>query len=143
MKKSKNSIPLIYETHPEGYTGLPFITLIRYNKTQQLTVIDEKINDIIHAYVLDICPTQNLDPQVFLQLVNVWYHNERDKIPLSIYLSRLNLTSTYSKIHRKFDIDFITRIIGPVYEYKTNIKPNIKRRKRKSISNTIEIIQIP
>lgn len=132
MRKSPYSVPLIIEPHPQNYDGYKFLTLIRYNDENTINIVDNIINKNIYTYVLDLCGPENVNEEHFIEVVADWYLSERfKKYPLSIELSKLNLSSEYNKILKIFPIDFVTRIIGPVHEYPMSGMRNCRRRKKK------------
>ena len=141
MKKTRNQVPLIIEPHPEDYTGYHFLTLIQYNKQQLLTVIDEVSDKELQAYVLDYCGPERIDENIVLTIVKATFDIAAEReIPISVLISKAGLTGTLAPIHRTFNIDFITRIIGPMPKTSVDTKPTIRRRKRKDIPDNVEII---
>lgn len=133
MRRSSNSVPLIIEPHPVDYTGYKFITMIRYNDTNTINVVDNIINKSIYAYVLDLCGPAEVDENAFIEIARDWYYSENfKKHPLSIEFSRLNWSSHANKILRVFPMDYITRIIGPVYEFPMSGYSRCRKRKKKS-----------
>ncbi len=136
-----NGLPqLIIENHPSDYTGFPFITLIQYRKELLLVVIDNSTNSTIQGYVLDLCTPEGVDEGVILPIIEYWYENNRHNYPLSIQFSKMGLTHDSSKIYKTLNIEFITRFIGPLYHFPMNNIKSLKKRKKKPISNSIEII---
>lgn len=141
MKKTRNQVPLIIEPHPDNYTGYRFLTLIKYNKQKMLTVIDEITDKELHAYVLDFCGPENVDEQIILTAAeNAFDEATKRNIPMSVLISRAGLTPILAPIHRTFNLDFITRVIGPVPKMEVEGKPSIRRRKRKDIPDYIEVV---
>lgn len=131
---------LIIENHPNDYTGFPFITLIQYRKELLLVVIDNSTNSTIQGYVLDMCTPEGVDEGTILPIIEYWYDNNRYNHPLSIQFSKMGLTHESSKIYKTLNIEFITRFIGPIYHFPMNNIKSTKKRKKKPISNSIEII---
>ena len=138
-KATKRQVPLIVEQHPGDYTGLPFITLIQYNKESHLTVVDNAADKIISAFVLDLCGPESIDQQAFFDIVNEWYKTDRDKYPLSIAFSLRGLTGVVSRIYKTFNIDFVSRVIGPLPKFNMQPEKSIRRRKRKDIPKNASI----
>lgn len=132
MKKSKQ-IPLIIEPHPKEYNGLPFITLLKYKQQTYLAIVDRSDNKKAMAYVLDMCSPEQVDEQVILQVATNWWDNYKDRYPLSFQFSKLGLTSHVVSIYREFNIDYITRVIGPFPKHELNKIHKIRRRKRKQV----------
>ena len=139
-RSKKTIIPLIIEPHPRDYNGLPFITLIQYLKLPMLVVVDNMNEDSIKAYVLDLCGPEGINEELVLSAVSVWYETNRHKYPLSIEFSRLGLVNQTSKIYRSLNVEFVSRIIGPIFKYPMGEIRSIKRRRRKPIPEGIEIV---
>ena len=136
--KGRAAAPLIMEPHPIDYAGLPFLTLIQYRKQPMLAVVDNADDETVKAYVLDLCGPEEVSEELILSVVAEWY-NSADKVPLSIEFSRRGLTSIASKIYRSVNIEFISRIIGPVPIYPMSEVKSIKRRRRRAISSSVEV----
>lgn len=138
---TKPAVPLIVEPHPKDYSGFPFITLIQYRKQPMLTIVDNATDDIIRAFVLDLCGPERVNEELIIQVAAEWYATNRANFPISIEFSKLGLSPHTSKIYRSLNVEFISRVIGPVSKYPmANIK-SIKRRRRKPISSAA-IIQL-
>ena len=139
MKRTKDQAPLIVESHPVDYTGYPFITLLRYNKETMLTIIDNRSETAIHGYVLDLCGPERVDEQGIIAIADRWFHENREKYPISIEFSRLGVSQITSRIYRSFNVDYITRVIGPMPVFDTTPKRNPRRRKRKDPPKSTKI----
>lgn len=140
MKKSK-SIPtsLVIEEHPDNYNGYEFITLIRYNDQNFLTIVDNVIGNSIIVYVLDYCNQLLIAEEDIISIANDWYENSREKYPISIEFSKRLLGDETAKILREFNVDFITRVIGPAYTFPMSGKKKIRRRKKKVMPKEVLI----
>ena len=138
MKKHLKFEPLIVEEHPKDYNGYEFITLIKYNDQNFLTIVDNITPDKVIAYVLDYCPNMKIDEEYIIKIANHWYENNRNNYPISIEFFKHNIASDMSKIVRSFSTDFIVRVIGPIYRYNMKGPTKIKRRKKKSIPKGID-----
>lgn len=134
-----NPIPLIIEQHPEDYNGYPFITLLQYRKEHILALIDNTDDKIIKAYVLDLCGPSKVDEERIVEVTLDWWDNRRDRYPLSVEFSSLGLTNDASKIYRTFNIEYITRVIGPLPKYEMKDTVSVKRRKRKVLPKGIAL----
>lgn len=139
MKKKNTPIPLIVETHPEGYEGYPFITLLQYHRDTQLTVIDNTDGKQIQAYVLDLCGPEKIDEEKFIEIVVEWWDNNHENYPISLEFSKLRVASDFSRIHRTFNIEYITRVIGPLPCFDMTTASTIKRRKRKPVPQGMHV----
>lgn len=138
MKKHLNYQPLIVEEHPKDYNGYEFITLIKYNDQNYLTIVDNITNNQVVAYVLDFCQSMNVDEEKIIKVANHWYENHRTEYPISIEFFKHGIAKDMSKLIRCFSTDFIVRVIGPIYQYNMKGPIKIKRRKKKSIPKNLE-----
>lgn len=134
-----NPIPLIVEQHPEDYNGYPFITLLQYRKEHILTLIDNADDKIIKSYVLDLCGPSKVDEEQIVEIALDWWDNRRDRFPISFEFSRLGLTNEVCKIYRTFNIEYVTRVIGPLPRYEMKETISVKRRKRKALPKSLNI----
>jgi hypothetical protein len=130
---------LIVEPHPETYIGYPFITLIQYKHQHLITIIDNADDKTIKAYVLDLCGPENVDEESIIVATSKWYETNRTNFPISIEFSKLRITTETSKILRTFNIDSVTRVIGPIPRFLMDTAAKIKRRKRRPLPVDIEI----
>ena len=129
--RKPDAAPLIAEAHPLNYDGLPFIALIQYRKNALLTITDNCDEDSIRAYVLDFCSPQRISEEAVLEVAQYWYDNHRDDHPLSVEFSRQGLTKDVSPIYRAFNVDLVSRIVGPLYFFPLLPSSTPKRRRRK------------
>lgn len=136
MKKYSKLVP---EEYPENYNGYRFISLIKYMDKPQITIIDNIINDVIHAYVLDECQPANLDERVIVSHGKTWYDDFSHLIPFSVYLSRNNVVE-YSNIVKCFPVDYVSRVLGPLFVFNMGNPTKIKRKRKKDIPDNIEIL---
>lgn len=135
----KASAPLIVEPHPKDYSGFPFITLIQYRKHPMLTIVDNADGDRIRAFVLDLCGPENVSEELIIQTASQWYEEGRESVPISVEFSRSGIAHITSKIYRSLNVEFISRVIGPVPKYPMSTVKSVKRRRRKAISSVVEI----
>lgn len=138
-ESKKVAVPLIIETHPHDYTGFPFITLIQYRKQPMLAIIDNADDEVIRAFVLDLCGPEHVDEEMLIHAAAEWYATNRNNFPISIEFSRRGLTPLTSKIYRALNIEFVSRVIGPVPKFPFSTVKSIKRRRRKAIPSGVEI----
>lgn len=136
MKK----IQLIPESYPENYNGYKFISLIKYNERSQITIIDNVISDNIHAFVLDECQALNLDETVLISYAEEWYSRESEKLPFSIFLSKNNIGMEYYNTIKCFPLDFVSRVLGPLFIFNMGNPMKVKRKRKKDIPDNIEIV---
>ena len=136
--RKANYVPLIVEPHPDDYDGYPFITLIQYRDKHILTIVDNSDDKIIGAYVLDLCSPVGLDEELIISFVADWYEDKSSVYPLSIEFSKNGISQRMSDIYRTFNIDFVTRVIGPLPRFNMS-EQSIRRRKKKSVPKGMEI----
>ena len=136
---SRESVPLIIEPHPKNYRGYPFVTLIQYRKTHHLAIVDNIDQDVIKAFVLDLCGPENVDEEMIISIAADWYEWNATKYPISFEFSKKGLTTETSRIYRTFNIEFVSRVIGPVPKFPMHTVRSVKRRRRKTISAGVEI----
>jgi hypothetical protein len=141
MKKLSGKYPLIIESHPVEYDGYDFITLIQYNETSHLTIVDNSDKKFIDCYVLDLCGPSGVEEEFVIEIAQNWYDEHRDAYPISIEFSRLGATGTVSKILRTFSIDFVTRVIGPLPQFVMKGTKKVRKRKRKPVPDGVRIVQ--
>ncbi len=139
MKKIKQP-NLIREDHPDTYNGYKFITLIKYNGDTFLNIVDNIVNNQIVAYVIDFCNNSEVDELALIELADYWYSNNKNKHPFSIEISKRGLSNYYNKILRNFPVDYVTRVIGPLPEFNMGGPKKIKRKKKKSIPKSVQIV---
>jgi len=138
-KRKGNHVPLIIEPHPEDYNGYPFITLIQYRDTHDLTVVDNATENTITAFVLDKCGPVGLDEEAVISVIADWHRNHSDDYPLSFEFSRLGLSGIMSSILQPYPIDFVTRVIGPLPRFNMTENTSVRRRRRKQVPSGVEI----
>lgn len=139
VDNSRTPAPLIVEPHPSDYVGFPFITLIQYRKRPMLGIVDNADEESLRVYVLDLCGPEHVDEEAIISVAADWFTNSRNLYPLSIEFSRLGLTAMTSKIYRALNVEFITRVIGPVPKFPMGTIKSIKRRRRKPLPTGIEV----
>lgn len=139
VETKSTNVPLIIEPHPKDYSGFPFITLIQYRKSPMLVIVDNADEEVIRTFVLDLCGPEQVDEELVITAAQDWYTENRSNWPISIEFSRRGLTPITSKIYRALNVEFVSRIIGPVPKYPMGTVKSIKRRRRKPIPSSVEI----
>lgn len=135
----KSPVPLIIEQHPADYIGFPFITLIQYRKQPMLAIVDNIKDDVMFVFCLDLCEPSRVDEELLISAASDWYSNSRSKFPVSVAFSQQGLTPHTSRIYRALNVEFISRIIGPVPKYSMSTTKSIKRRRRKALPSGVEV----
>ena len=141
-KRSRgNPVPLIREEHPSDYTGYPFITLLQYQQDPILTIVDDADDKRIRAYVLDLCGPQSVDEETLINVAIEWFTVNAEKYPLSFELARRGLTAEATQVYRSYNIEFITRVIGPLPAFNMSATPSIKRCRRKTVPTGVQVVE--
>lgn len=145
MKKINQAFPLISEPHPDAYDGPKFLTLIRFNDKDYINIVDNVINNEIVTYVLDLCPKEfdykpELREQALIEIAYEWFETSHATYPISIEFSRRGVSSEASKILRRFTVDYVSRVIGPLPRFEMGGPFKVKKRKRKPIPKGVEFI---
>lgn len=141
MKRISKKYPLIVEAHPEDYNGYSFITLIRYNEDNYLTIVDNSNKKFIDCYVLDLCKTAKVNEEIVIEVANHWNEKSQNTYPISIEFSKLGLTDFVSRIHRSFSVDYVTRVIGPLPHFSMKGTTKVRKRKRKPLPDGVKVVQ--
>lgn len=138
-KSKSNHVPLIIEPHPVDYNGYPFITLIQYRDSHDLTVIDNATNKTITAFVLDKCGAAGLNEEAVISVIAEWYEHHADSYPLSFEFSKKGISGVMSSIIQSYPIDFVTRVIGPLPKFNMTENSRVRRRRKKQVPAGVEI----
>lgn len=120
--------PLVFE-HLEDELNYAFLTLIEYKRVRYLTVVENVVNDEIHAYVLDNLTAEGLDQQWFMSVTTRWFYGASDRYPLSFEFTKLGQGDVIKKVMKTFNINSTSRVIGKLFVFDTGVKPKVKRRK--------------
>ena len=104
-ESKKLAIPLIIEPHPKDYNGFPFVTLIQYRKAPMLVIVDNANEDIIRAFVLDLCGPEEVNEELLINAATEWYNTNRINFPISVEFSRRGLTPITSRIYKALNIE--------------------------------------
>lgn len=137
----RTHVPLIVEPHPKNYGGYPFITLIQYRKQHVLAIVDNCDDNNINAYVLDMCNQENVDEEMVISVATKWYATNNTRYPLSFEFSKEGLSHQTGKILKSFNVEFVTRVIGPMPKFPMETIRSIKRRRRKPIPPNVVVIR--
>jgi len=135
----KTNVPLIIEAHPKEYKGYPFVTMIVYRKQPMLAIVDNADDETIKAFVLDYCGAESVNEEFLIVAAADWYFENRSRFPVSVEFSRRGMTSETSRIYRSLNVEFISRVIGPVPKFPMAQVKSIKRRRRKALPAGVEI----
>lgn len=135
----KIAAPLVVEPYPKDYSGLPFLTLIQFRKQPMLVIVDNVDDQVIKAYVLDLCGPEHVNEEKVISAAQEWFEADSVNFPVSIEFSRRGMTDETSRIYRTFDVEFVSRVIGPAPEFPMGIIKSVKRRRRKAVPPGVEV----
>ena len=130
--------PLIFETLEDEKNCL-YLTLIEYKRVRYLTIVENLVNNEIHAYILDNLEAEGIDQDWFMGIATKWFYSASDRYPLSFEFSKLGYGDVVKKTLKTFNINATSRIIGKIFSYDIDSKPKIKRRKVVSVACVNEI----
>lgn len=140
MKRTSKMIPkLISEDYPSEYSGYLFLSLVQYNKEKFLTVIDNADDNNINCFILELCGPESIDQALFLNIANDWFNSNYNNYPLSIEFAKRGLSQYTSRILRTFNIEFVSRVIGPIQKFSMNGAPSVKRKKKRVVEESIKV----
>jgi hypothetical protein len=129
--KMNSDFPITVEDYPSDYKGYEFITLIKYNDEVNLGVIDNVTKRHISAFCLDLCNPMGVPEADIITIANEWFINNKDNYPVSVEFCKRGLEDFSAKISKAYSIDYISRIIGPVFYFEMNNPLKTRKRKRK------------
>jgi len=132
--------PLVVEPHPEDYSGYEFITLVRFNDESYLNIVDNVNKKYIYGYVIDLCGPEQFNEEELIEVAYEWYYSNGNRYPISVEFSKRGLTERAAGILRVFPLDYVTRVIGPLPQFNMDGPYKVRKRKRKEISKSIEIV---
>lgn len=135
MSKNKldtSGVPLVVENHPKQYKGFPFITYIQFHNSNVLALVDNVHNKQLQCFVLDFCQPEEIDEATLIEIASQWYADHSHRVPLSVYMNQIGVNGSTDKLYRTYNIEFITRIVGPLFTYPINEVVVTRRKKRKS-----------
>lgn len=138
-KNTTSAAPLIVEDHPADYDGYPFITLIQQHTSHVLAIVDDVDDKRLRAFVLDLCGPSGVNEEQVIHVAAEWYDNSKDRYPLSIEFSKREMAEAMSPLLKSYNIDFITRVIGPMPRFTMHTNASIRRRRRKSVPEGVKI----
>ncbi len=133
MNSITSKFPLIIEDYSSDYTGYKFLSLIYYDDDKFLSIIDNVVDNFIISYVLDFCNLYTINTNELIVITDTWNETNSKNYPISLEFARLGKSIQYSKLIRKFSLDYTTRVIGPINTYQMKGPIKKRRRKRKSI----------
>lgn len=130
--------PLVFEELQDELNYI-FLTLIEYKRVKYLTIVENVIDDEIHAYVLDLLPAEEVDQTWFMSVATRWFYSASERYPLSFEFAKLGQGEVIKKALRTFNINSTSRVIGKLFKFNVNAKPKVRRRKVLTLPERIEI----
>lgn len=130
--------PLVFEELQDELNYI-FLTLIEYKRVKYLTIVENVIDDEIHAYVLDLLSAEEIDQQWFMSVATRWFYSNSERYPLSFEFAKLGQGDVIKKALRTFNINSTSRVIGKLFKFNMNAKPKVRRRKVLTLPERIEI----
>ena len=76
---------------------------------------------------------ERVDEERMIQAAAEWYDTNRTNFPISIEFSRRGMTPMTARVYRALNVEFVSRVIGPVPKYPMNTVKSLKRRRRKAL----------
>jgi hypothetical protein len=87
-----------------------------------------------------MCGPANVNEELLISVAKKWYDdNGLYRYPVSFTLSRYGIANEASKIHRTFNIEHVTRVIGPLPKFEMKEVKSVKRRRRKPVPQGVEV----
>jgi len=130
--------PLVFEELQDELNYI-FLTLIEYKRVKYLTIVENVIDDEIHAYVLDLLAAEEVDQAWFMSVATHWFYSASERYPLSFEFAKLGQGEVIKKALRTFNINSTSRVIGKLFKFNVNAKPKVRRRKVLTLPERIEI----
>src|SRR5699024_2779562 len=122
---------LIIESHPQSYDDEPFLTLVKFRDTNHLCIVDNIDKRTLGAFVLDFCSPVDLDPNIIIEHARTWFKSsDYYHMPFSFYLAKVGYSDA-TKIYHEFQVNNISRLVGPVSYYELRELKKVRRRTRK------------
>lgn len=130
--------PLVFEEIQDDLNYI-FLTLIEYKKIKYLTIVENVIDDEIHAYALDNLAAEGIDIGWFMSVAVKWFYASSERYPLSFEFAKLGMGEVIKRSIRTFNINATSRVIGKLFTYNLAVKPKIRRRKVQPIPENITV----
>lgn len=136
---SKKKLPKLIIEHVDDNSNLNLFSVIEHKQESYLVIVDVVDPTSVGAYVLDYAMQEGVNLELLIKYAENWFSKSNGSYPLSFEFSRLGVTEATKTIYKTFEIPFITRLVGAVYENSLDSPPKIKRRRVIAISPKIEI----
>ena len=130
--------PLVVE-HLQDTMNHQFLTLVEYKRVKYLTIVENVIDEEIHAYVLDQLEAEGIDQQWFMSVATRWFYGASDRYPLSFEFTKLGQGDVVRKALKTFNMNSASRVIGKLFVFNMNSKPKVRRRKVQALPAMLEV----
>ena len=130
--------PLIIE-QLESNSNLLFMTLIEYKRVKYLTIIDNVIDEEIHAFVIDQLDAEGINTDWFMSVATDWFYRSSDKYPLSFEFAKRGAGDKVQRVLKTFPTGGASRVIGRMFVFNMQGKPKVKRRKVQALPDRVSI----
>lgn len=130
--------PLVFE-HLQNELNCIFLTLIEYKKVRYLTIVENVIDDEIHAYALDQLEAEDIDQQAFMSIATKWFYSSSERYPLSFEFTKHGMGDAVKKVLKTFNINSASRVIGKLFVFNMQGKPKVRRRKVQPLPSMLEV----
>ena len=144
-KTKKEKTPnLIIEPHPEDYNGVPWTTYIRYAGADKVVVVNTLEMDYLWAYSIESMNEEECE--VFYQVMEEYWYEDLYGEPLRVrispdqWISERSLGFMFGRLITAYNVENISRVIGPVREPE-EIPPKSQVRRRKRVEISKELIK--
>lgn len=101
-----------FSTHPETYTGLPYLAVIDFGKYQHTAVIDFLHDGQLHYVHLEALDFDSAS--AFLVAVEEYYATSVRQLPLSVFLNKHKYNHVAADGWRSAEVETIKSVVGPV-----------------------------
>lgn len=133
MQRAKKRNHINPETHPDGWDGYPFISVVvTADGTKHAMIVDNQDGAYVRGYLLDLCDQELVPENLLIRAAIDWWPN-KDVQPFSAFLSLNGLSDLFAIVYRLIPFESVIRVVGPCPCFPLNIKPKIRRRKKRQI----------
>ena len=136
---SKRKIPTLIVEHVSDRGNLHMLSMLEHRRDRYLVIVDNTSDESITAYVLDYAQQEGIDLASFIGVAEGWLKNSGGAYPLSFELSRLGMTSVTRRIHKTFDLAYVTRLVGCAFSFDLTTPVKIRRRRASRVPSHVEV----
>ena len=113
---------------------LPFLSIIRYQETELIGVIQNCDDSIISFYDFNTIRSKP-EKDKFMEFCDTWYYESNRMLPINIYIGRDMTQYRYClKTYQKKEVEVIC---GPCTSLSNILKKRIKRRQIKLVRSPV------